>query len=259
MTDRTNEFESHPHGDPHDVGGVRPEDVPEGPVVDTADADGQGGYGPVDDHPFSQRPYHHPAAGWGAAMAVTKVLLRTREPIEGTWAMFTMNKPGKGFDCPGCAWPDDPGVAMDICENGIKHVTWEMTHKRTTPEFLAEHTVTELREWTDFQLEDEGRLTHPMRYDAASDRYVPISWEDAFALIGEHLRKITPDQATFTPRDASATRPPSSTSCSRANTAPTTCPTARTCATRRPAVRCRPRSARARARAISRTGRRPTS
>ena len=37
MTDRTNEFESHPHGDPHDVGGVRPEDVPEGPVVDTAD------------------------------------------------------------------------------------------------------------------------------------------------------------------------------------------------------------------------------
>ena len=46
MTDRTNEFESHPHGDPHDVGGVRPEDVPEGPVVDTADADGQGGYGP---------------------------------------------------------------------------------------------------------------------------------------------------------------------------------------------------------------------
>ena len=34
-------------------------------------------------------------------------------------------------------------------------------------------------EQSDFWLEDQGRLTHPMRYDAPSDRYLPIAWDDA--------------------------------------------------------------------------------
>src|SRR5690606_5030757 len=43
-----------------------------------------------------------------------------------------------------------------------------------------------------------GRLTEPMVYDAELDRYVPISWDDAFALIGEELRGLdSPDEATF--------------------------------------------------------------
>uniref|UniRef100_UPI003D915211 molybdopterin-dependent oxidoreductase n=1 Tax=Gordonia sp. B7-2 TaxID=3420932 RepID=UPI003D915211 len=112
--------------------------------------------------------------------------------------MFKMNHPTTGFDCPGCAWPDDPGVTLDICENGIKHVTWEMTGKRTMPEFFAAHTVSELRGWSDFALEDRGRLTDPMVYDAATDHYVPIGWDDAFELVGRHLRALdTPDAASF--------------------------------------------------------------
>jgi anaerobic selenocysteine-containing dehydrogenase len=67
---------------------------------------------------------------------------------------------------------------MDICENGIKHATWEMTPKRVDRAFFAAHTVTELTAWSDFALEDAGRLTEPMRYEAASDQYVPVSWED---------------------------------------------------------------------------------
>src|SRR3954451_14934152 len=87
---------------------------------------------------------------------------------------------------------------MDICENGIKHATWELTKRKTTPEFFANHTVTELATWSDFALEDQGRLTEPMRYDAASDKYVPVSWDDAFALMGRHLRGLaSPNQAAF--------------------------------------------------------------
>ena len=158
----------------------------------------QGGFGPATDRPWSSSPYHHPAAGWGAALSVGQVLLRTREPVIGTRAMFTMNHPVRGFDCPGCAWPDDKGVALDICENGIKHVTWEMTRKRVDRAFFAAHTVTELASWTDFDLEDQGRLTEPMVYDADTDRYVPISWEDAYALVGAELRALdSPDQASF--------------------------------------------------------------
>jgi anaerobic selenocysteine-containing dehydrogenase len=87
---------------------------------------------------------------------------------------------------------------MEICENGIKHATWEMTPKRVARAFFATHTVTELMGWTDFALEDAGQLTEPMRYEEASDKYVPVSWEEAFALAGRHLRNLqNPNQAAF--------------------------------------------------------------
>ena len=159
----------------------------------------QGGYGPRAEGAWSRRPYRHPAAGWGAAVSVGRVMMREREPVAAPLAMLRMNHAISGYDCPGCAWPDDRGnLRLDICENGIKHVTWEMTRKRVDRDFFARHTVTELATWTDFELEDQGRLTEPMAYDAAADRYVPISWDDAFALIGEELRALdSPDEASF--------------------------------------------------------------
>src|SRR5206468_9264230 len=113
--------------------------------------------------------------------------------------VFKMNHEDGGYDCPGCAWPDDRhGLGMDICENGIKHATWELTRKKATPDFFAAHTVSELAGWSDFALENAGRLTDPMRYDAASDKYVPVSWDDAFALVGRHLRGLaSPNEAAF--------------------------------------------------------------
>ncbi len=148
---------------------------------------------------FSQKDYTHPAAAWGAAASVGRILLEQKQVVEGVRAIFTMNQENGGFDCPGCAWPDDrKGLRMDICENGIKHVTWEMTAKRTDRKFFAEHTVSELLEWSDFALENEGRLTEPMRYNSASDKYEPISWDDAFALIAKHLKALpSPNAASF--------------------------------------------------------------
>ncbi|MDL4777073.1 FdhF/YdeP family oxidoreductase [Actinomadura xylanilytica] len=157
------------------------------------------GRGPGTGGPPSHRPYEHPSAGWGAARSVGRVLARTGEPVDGPRAIFKMNHEDGGFDCPGCAWPDDrKGLHLDICENGIKHVAWEMTPKRVGAEFFAAHTVAELSEWTDFALEDQGRLTEPMVYDAESDRYVPITWHDAFELVGGELRGLNhPDRAAF--------------------------------------------------------------
>jgi molybdopterin-dependent oxidoreductase alpha subunit len=120
-------------------------------------------------------------------------------PTEGVRALFVMNQENGGFDCPGCAWPDDPsGLHLDICENGVKHVTWELTRKQVGREFFAEHTVSELEAWSDYDLENAGRLAEPMRYDAASDRYVPVSWDDAFNLVGDALRGLgTSHEAAF--------------------------------------------------------------
>ncbi|PVC77511.1 formate dehydrogenase [Streptomyces sp. CS081A] len=156
--------------------------------------------GPAPEGDPEFHPYHHPAAGWGAARSVTGFMVREGAlPLDGPRAIMKMNHENGGFDCPGCAWPDDTkGLHLDICENGIKHVTWEMTRKRVGREFFAAHSVTELDGWSDYDLENEGRLTEPMVYDPETDHYVPITWKDAFALVGETLRGLDhPDEATF--------------------------------------------------------------
>ncbi len=148
---------------------------------------------------YSQQDYHHPAAAWGAAFSVGRILLEQGTIIDGVKSIFKMNHENGGFDCPGCAWPDDrKGLRMDICENGIKHVTWEMTKKRADRNFFAKHTVSELLGWSDFQLENEGRLTEPMRYNSATDKYEPVSWDEAFSIIGKHLKSLScPNKASF--------------------------------------------------------------
>jgi len=89
-------------------------------------------------------------------------------------------------------------VLVRVLQNGVKAVTWEATAKRTTPEFFASHPVRELWKWSDFDLENEGRLTHPLVYDRATDRYLPISWDEALAKIGAALRALPdPDMAEF--------------------------------------------------------------
>jgi molybdopterin-dependent oxidoreductase alpha subunit len=157
------------------------------------------GRGPIPDASYSQHEYEHPAAGWGAARSVSRVIEHAGEPLEGMRALFVMNHENGGFDCPGCAWPDDPdGLRLDICENGVKHVTWELAPPKAGREFFAAHTVSELAEWTDFDLEAVGRLAEPLSYNPVSDKYEPISWEDAFAVVGGALRGLkSPNQAAF--------------------------------------------------------------
>ncbi|AGN87912.1 FdhF/YdeP family oxidoreductase [Enterobacter sp. R4-368] len=133
-------------------------------------------------------PYGGSAGGWGALKAVADALRGQMSVKQDVIALFKVNQP-QGFDCPGCAWPDPQHTSsFEFCENGAKAVSWEATSKRTTPEFFAAHTVSELWNRNAFELEGEGRLTHPMKYDAASDTYQPIDWDTAFREIGELLR-----------------------------------------------------------------------
>ncbi len=136
--------------------------------------------------------YKGPAGGWGALKAVARALSSemqvslTREAR----GLLTLNQP-MGFDCPGCAWPDPRHASsFEFCENGAKAVSWEATNKRTTPEFFAQNTVSELWGWSDFALEGQGRLTHPMAYDGATDTYQPIAWQEAFERIGAALQAL---------------------------------------------------------------------
>lgn len=144
------------------------------------------------------KPYKGPAAGWGALLSVTHFWLDSKQPFKNLRALLKTNQNG-GFDCPGCAWGDSPESGMvKFCENGAKAVNWEATKRRVDAAFFARYSVSQLREQSDYWLEYQGRLTQPMRYDAASDHYVPIDWDAAFALIAGHLQALeSPDQAEF--------------------------------------------------------------
>jgi anaerobic selenocysteine-containing dehydrogenase len=143
-------------------------------------------------------PYTHAAAGWGAVRQVAINLFREKVSGSNYKTLFAQNQPD-GFDCPGCAWPDRAHAStFEFCENGVKAVAAEATSKRVGPDFFARHTVTALMAQSDYELERHGRLTDPMVYDSATDRYRKIEWTEAFALIGRHLRALDdPDQAAF--------------------------------------------------------------
>ncbi len=144
------------------------------------------------------RTYDKPAGGWGALRATARAVREQMDAAEATVTLLRTNKPD-GFDCPGCAWPDKKHTStFQFCENGAKAVTWEATHKRVPPTFFSANTVSSLWRWSDYELEDEGRLTHPMVYNADKDIYEAIGWDEAFARIGEILRGMDdPDAVEF--------------------------------------------------------------
>jgi molybdopterin-dependent oxidoreductase alpha subunit len=141
--------------------------------------------------------YLFPAGGWGSVKSLATILGQEHIPLSGPLLLRKQNKPD-GFMCVSCAWAKpDPPHPFEFCENGAKATVWEQTSKRVGPDFFERHMVGELLSWSDHDLEEVGRLTHPLRYDASSDRYLPVSWDDAFAEIGRELRAMEPDQAVF--------------------------------------------------------------
>jgi len=137
------------------------------------------------------------AGGWASLASVTGTLFHNEAAVAGAAALRVQNKPG-GFMCVSCAWakPAHPHAA-EFCENGAKATAWELTKKRLTAEFFLEHTLTELESWSDHDLEDGGRLTVPLRWNAVTDKYEPIEWSEAYQEIGAQLRTLDPQSAVF--------------------------------------------------------------
>ena len=141
--------------------------------------------------------YDGPAGGWGSVRGIAEIFGKEWATPLATETLYRQNKPG-GFMCVSCSWAKPANYhPFEFCENGAKATLWDLTSRRCTPDFFAKHTLTELREWKDFDLEQQGRLTHPMRYDRASDKYVPCEWDDAFREIGSELKQLDPKSVVF--------------------------------------------------------------
>ena len=138
-----------------------------------------------------------PAGGWGSLKGMAAVFARERATPGVLETLARQNKAG-GYACSSCAWgkPAHPN-AFEFCENGAKSTIWELTTDRCTPEFFARYSVTELRNWSDFDLEMQGRLTEPLRYNTTSDHYERCTWNEAFVGIAAQLQTLAPKSVVF--------------------------------------------------------------
>jgi molybdopterin-dependent oxidoreductase alpha subunit len=140
-----------------------------------------------------------PAGGWGSLKGIVQIFGEAWSSPGAVSTLGKLNKP-HGVMCVSCAWPKPANYsAFEFCENGAKATLWELTSARCTPAFWQEegHTVSALRSWKDHDLEMTGRLTHPLRYDASTDRYREVTWDSAFKEIGETLTRLAPNSAVF--------------------------------------------------------------
>ena len=145
------------------------------------------------------KPRTH-ATGWPAIGHSLQMGEEQMGPVRTARTLMAINQV-KGFDCPSCAWPDpEPGrrSPAEFCESGAKATAEEATTRRVTPEFFAAHPVSELEDWDDFSLGQQGRLTTPMLLDAGDTHYRPVSWDRAFDVVKEELDALaSPDEAVF--------------------------------------------------------------
>ena len=133
------------------------------------------------------------AGGFGALWSTLTVLHRDSGLVRGARGLLAMNQPA-GFDCPGCAWPEAPAAhrgGIEFCENGAKALAEEATTARATPALFAKATVDELRQLSDFELGQLGRITEPLVLEGR--HYRAIGWDAALEVIAAGLREAGAD------------------------------------------------------------------
>lgn len=138
------------------------------------------------------------AVGIPAVLHSMGPALRDLGPRRTAQLMTAMNQKD-GFDCMSCAWPDPSHRSpLEFCENGFKAVTWEATPITVPSSFWAENSLSSLADRDEYWLGQQGRLVEPVHKPAGSDHYVPITWDDAFALVADRLNALdSPDRASF--------------------------------------------------------------
>lgn len=148
------------------------------------------GVTPVDSNSLRLTKVKTTAAGIPAAVSSLNHGIR-KMGVSKTVKTLLMVNQKDGFDCPGCAWPDpNHRTSFEFCENGAKAVADEAMKAKVNPRFFKEHDVSSLLKKSDFWLNKQGRIAHPMVLRQGGTNYEPISWDDAFELISESISSM---------------------------------------------------------------------
>ena len=152
-----------------------------------------------DEHTVTITDRKRDAAGVRAVLVSLQRGLQQMGAARTAAALARLNQ-RHGFDCPGCAWPEEHGgrKLAEFCENGAKAVAEEATKRVVTPEFFASHSIADLEAKPEYWLSQQGRVTHPVVLRPGDDHYRPVGWDEAYRLIADELRALdSPDEAVF--------------------------------------------------------------
>ncbi len=140
------------------------------------------------------------AAGLTAVAVGVSHMLKEMDVLRGLKVSLALNQK-KGFDCPGCAWPDpddERSGFAEYCENGLKAIAEEATTKKLTTEFFVQNSVGALADLNDYEIGKKGRIAQSMYLPQGATHYQPISWDEAFSKIAGHLNQLaSPNEAVF--------------------------------------------------------------
>ncbi|MDO7887313.1 FdhF/YdeP family oxidoreductase [Hymenobacter cheonanensis] len=141
----------------------------------------------------------HIAAGVTAVLESVEFNWGEAGVVRGTRGLQKLNQ-FDGYDCSSCAWPDPDAhrSIAEFCESGAKATASDADVRACGPEVFARYSLAELSQLPDRDLNNLGRLTHPMVKRPGGTHYEPIEWREAFEIIADQLNGLaSPDEAVF--------------------------------------------------------------
>jgi len=141
----------------------------------------------------------HTAAGFLGVKEALRHGFKEMGIVRSMKALLEMNQED-GFRCPSCAWPvpEHPSKVAEYCENGAKALADEATHEHIGAEFFSKHSVEELSQLSDYELNKLGRIIEPMVLKPGKVHYEPIAWQEAYDLLSDELHQLNdPNEAIF--------------------------------------------------------------
>lgn len=146
--------------------------------------------------PVVTRPSTH-AGGLRAVWVTAQHAAKQTGPLRALRVLSSANQT-RGFDCPGCAWPDPPERSLaEFCENGAKAILDEATNARVDRACIESLTLENLRALDDQHLNALGRVTRPLLLQRGATHAQIVTYEEAYALVAEQLAALPPDRAAF--------------------------------------------------------------
>jgi molybdopterin-dependent oxidoreductase alpha subunit len=85
------------------------------------------------------------------------------------------------------------GLFPEVCKKGLQAMVADM-QGAIRSDFWRRYSVRDLQLLTPRELEACGRLVEPVRYTRETERYTPISWDEALERITAKLRNTPPDE-----------------------------------------------------------------
>ncbi|HWA82638.1 MAG TPA: molybdopterin-dependent oxidoreductase, partial [Fimbriimonadaceae bacterium] len=91
---------------------------------------------------------------------------------------------------------NEVGAFPEVCKKSMQAMAADM-RGRIEPRLFGTYSIAQLRGFSPREMEAFGRLADPMIARSGATHFQPISWDEAFDLIADALKKTKPERAFF--------------------------------------------------------------